>query len=91
MQSYQLDLLDEKALVILQGLEQLRIIALKPLAKEIEPKTSYESEDHITSRADEPEPNDKLSNFKRLQGSINLNMTREEIDSEIDQMREGWR
>jgi len=90
MQSYQLDLLDEKALVILKGLEQLRIISLRPLTKEIESKAVYESENHATSRVDEPEPNDELSNFKKLQGSINLNMTREEIDVEVDKMREGW-
>lgn len=91
MQSYQLDLLDEKALVILRGLEQLRIIALKPLAKETEPTTDGESEDKSTSIVDGPDPEDKLRNFKKLQGSINLNMTREEIDIEIDKTREGWR
>jgi len=91
MQSYQLDLLDEKALVILRGLEQLRIITLKPLNKEAEPKVDYGSDDHTISRVDEPDPGDELSNFKKLQGSINLNMTREEIDSEIDKMRDGWR
>lgn len=88
MQSYQLDLLDEKALVILRGLEQLRIITLKPLT---EPKADNALEDHTIPTADEPGSDDKLSNFKKLQGSINLDMTREEIDVEIDEMREGWR
>ncbi len=88
MQSYQLDLLDEKALVILRGLEQLRIITLKPLT---EPKANNALEDHTIPTVDEPGSDDKLSNFKKLQGSINLDMTREEIDVEIDEMREGWR
>lgn len=90
MQSYQLDLLDEKALVILRGLEQLRIITLKPLTKEMEPSVENKLEDSTIPIADKLGPDDKLNNFKKLRGSIDLGLTRNEIDVEIEKSREGW-
>jgi len=89
MQSYQLDLLDEKALVILRGLEQLRIISLKPL-KEEELVSDHKKNRPTTAERSTTSLETRLSNFKKLRGTIDLGLSRQVIDSEIDKMREGW-
>jgi len=126
MQFYQLDLLDEKALVILKGLEQLRIISLRPLPAETitpgyvavsklndrvedPPQTSWkDSKGAVTSKRPLPESSaveepakeinennladdDAPHPLWKFKGMWNLDMTLDEIDAEVDNMREGWR
>jgi len=116
-----LDLLDEKALVILRGLEELRIIALEPMPKKPRPANrqiaiAEEKEEiswkdfsgsvptlrPISESTDEPELSEKTSGEKmpngeavhplwKFRGAWKLDMTLDEIDAEVDKMREGWR
>jgi len=121
MQSYRLTLLDEKGLQLLQGLEQLSIIALEPIpnnsGKEISPLNVVQNKDSsswkdlkgsvpslrpISESSDVIKPENETSEDNssnggsthplwKFKGMWNLKMTLDEIDAEVDKMREGWR
>lgn len=87
MQSYQLDVLDEKALVILRGLEQLRIITLKPLITDNEVKVAdqYASVEPNNDTAQEP----LKGGWKALQGTV-TSPSSEDVESYLKEIREDW-
>jgi len=88
MQSYQLDLLDEKALVILRGLEQLRIITLRPLNTGNDEKkvNDYDSTEQQHDIVQEP----MKGGWKALKGTV-TSPTTEDVEAYLKEIRDDWK
>lgn len=81
-----MDLLDEKALVILKGLEQLKIIALKPILVDEGVGNSKDVESDNQQTVNKLSP---LENFKLFSGSLKLHNSCDDVDASVNKMREG--
>ncbi|MGB3548018.1 MAG: hypothetical protein WBA17_13645 [Saprospiraceae bacterium] len=89
MQTYRVDVLDEKALTLLRGLEELRVIVLRPWEKAAsghdKESEAYQSSEIASAAVEEP----AQLGWKAMYGSVPT-PSKEDVENYLQEISKEW-